>query len=496
MLQIEDNPDDAILIATTLQRAGYNVVWERVDGAAELEAALQRDWWDVITCDYIIPGFGAAPALALLREKRIEVPVLIVTGAVAEDVAVSMMKAGACDFITKENLARLAPAIERELRESAARQARHHAEIALFHSQQRLQSVISNARFPIFAVDISGRITSWNPAAERVFGWRGSDILGKSCTLLDSRGLDPLYDLRERVATGEEVGGSSVRLRTRVGATIDFRISLAPIRTADGVLAEFSVILGDDCEQGANLRIEDLEAANRELDAFSYSVSHDLRAPLRRIEDFSQLLLDEYADHLDHQGRHYVKRIHAGANRMNALIRDLLSLSRVARDQLLVASVDLTSVAREIAAELCGSDRSRQVEFAIADGLVVEGDPHLLRVALQNLLDNAWKYSSKKPTARIEVGAFAVDGEVVYYVRDDGAGFDMSYVDKLFAPFRRLHSESEFEGTGIGLATVQRIVHRHHGRVWAEAAPDKGATFFFTLATPTACAVENVVESA
>jgi signal transduction histidine kinase len=226
----------------------------------------------------------------------------------------------------------------------------------------------------------------------------------------------------------------------------------------------------------------ELESTNRELEAFSYSVSHDLRAPLRSIEGFSQILLEDHAGELDEGGRHYLGRVRAASRRMALLIDDLLDLSRVTRSTLEKQTVNLSAQAREIAAEIRKSQPEREVEFVIADGLTANGDARLLRLALENLLSNAWKFTSREDRARIEFGSVSQDGGGrAYYVRDTGVGFDEAYAGKLFGAFQRLHKAEEFEGTGIGLATVQRIVHRHGGRVWAEGEVGEGATFFFTL---------------
>lgn len=223
------------------------------------------------------------------------------------------------------------------------------------------------------------------------------------------------------------------------------------------------------------------EAANRELEAFSYSVAHDLRAPLRTIDGFSQALLEDHADKLDPQGQMYLRRVRASAQLMAQLIDDLLALSRVTRAELDRRPVDLSALARSIVARLAGDEPERKVEFHIAEGLQASGDARLLGVVLENLFGNAWKFTSRRPVARIEFGVRHQDGQPVYFVRDNGAGFDMTYADKLFGVFQRLHTAAQFEGTGIGLATVQRVVRRHGGRVWAEGALDRGATFYFML---------------
>ncbi len=228
-------------------------------------------------------------------------------------------------------------------------------------------------------------------------------------------------------------------------------------------------------------RAVELSTANRELEAFSYSVSHDLRSPLRSIDGFGQALAEDCAEALPDAGHEHVRRMRAATQRMGRLIDDLLQLSRMSRSQLHRERVDLSAVAREIAAELASSAPERRVTFEIEDGLVAEGDPSLTRVLVENLLGNAWKFTSKHPAARIAVGRTARDGPAAFFVRDDGAGFDMAYAGKLFGAFQRLHGYAEFAGNGIGLATVQRIVHRHGGEIWAEGAVEQGATFTFTL---------------
>ena len=224
-----------------------------------------------------------------------------------------------------------------------------------------------------------------------------------------------------------------------------------------------------------------LTESNKELDAFSYSVSHDLRAPLRSMDGFSKVLLEDHADRIDDVGKDYLKRIRAASQLMGQLIDDLLKLSRISRSEMRVETVDLSELGREIAAQLRNSSPDRNVEFVIADGLVARGDPHLLKIAIDNLMGNAWKFTGRHPAARIEFGQDKTDGKKTFFVRDDGAGFDMAYVGKMFAPFQRLHSSDEFPGSGIGLATVRRIIGRHGGMIWAEGAVEKGATFHFTL---------------
>lgn len=249
--------------------------------------------------------------------------------------------------------------------------------------------------------------------------------------------------------------------------------------------AELESMQARSAQQVAEARaalIDELKAKNEELDAFSYSVAHDLRAPLRSLDGFSLALLDDYTDKLDDEGRRYLHYIRESAQEMAVLIDALLALARVTRNDLHFQEVDLAGIARTIADRLRKTRPERNAEFAIPDALIVKGDARLLQVVLDNLLGNAWKYSSKRKQARIEFGKTSSHDRRAFFVRDNGAGFDMAYASKLFGVFQRLHTAREFEGTGIGLATVQRIIRRHGGRVWAEGEIDRGATFFFTLA--------------
>jgi len=368
--------------------------------------------------------------------------------------------------------------------------ARQRAEEALRASEDRFRTLAVTANDAIISADSHGDITYFNPGAERIFGHTLQEVSGKPLTVLMPERLRDAHraGLGRYVATGEaRVVGRTVELvgQKRDGTEFPLELSLASWKRGPEVA--FTAVIRDITERKAaeetvRRYAAQLEAANAELDAFAYSVSHDLRAPLRSLDGFSQALLEDWADRLDAQGTDYLQRVRSASQRMAQLIDDLLNLSHVTRAQMQVGPVDLSALAGGIATELRERDPSRQVEFAIAPALVVQADRGLMGVVLDNLLGNAWKFTGQRQRAHIEVGVTPHNSRPAYFVRDNGAGFDMTYADKLFGAFQRLHGSREFEGSGIGLATVQRIIHRHGGRVWAEAAPDRGATFYFTLA--------------
>jgi light-regulated signal transduction histidine kinase (bacteriophytochrome) len=236
-----------------------------------------------------------------------------------------------------------------------------------------------------------------------------------------------------------------------------------------------------EAEENLRRYSSDLEVSNKELEAFAYSVSHDLRAPLRTLDGFSKAVMEDYEDKLDNTGKDYLRRIRDAAKHMDQITRDMLTLSRVIRSDLRMDDVNLSNLVSTIANELSEKAPSRKVEFIISPDVIARGDASLLQMALFNLMENAWKFTAKTTEARIEFGTMVKDDERIYFVSDNGVGFDMRYVDKLFQPFQRLHTDAEYPGTGIGLAIVQRVIRRHGGRILAESQEGKGTTIYFTL---------------
>jgi PAS domain S-box-containing protein len=372
---------------------------------------------------------------------------------------------------------------------------------ALYESEARYRELVEMSPDSI-VVHRDGCIVFANSAAIRLAGGNEpADLLGRPPLELVHEASRPIAieRIRSMMQEGKAAGRVEEVFVRLDGTSIDVEVLASPIvfhgqpsiqviihditerkRTREEIQR-----LNKELEQRVRDRTAELVAANRELEAFSYSVSHDLRAPLRVIEGFARMFLEEYGPTLDEAGRLYLDRIHSTSARMDRLIHDLLAFSRMSRASMTVAKVDLSALARTVKdgllQGLAQSKEDRDVTFTIEDGLVVDGDESLLRMVLENLLGNAFKYSSRQPAASIAFGSETLEGEKVYFVKDDGVGFDMRFVGKLFRPFQRLHAVGEFEGTGIGLATVQRIVERHGGRVWAEGEIDEGTTFRFTL---------------
>jgi PAS domain S-box-containing protein len=365
-------------------------------------------------------------------------------------------------------------------------------------AQARLAAIVNSSEDAIVSKTLDGRVTSWNPGAEKIYGYTAAEMIGQPIArIFPPERINEEAEILAQVRQGRSVQHyETVRLR-KDGRPIDISVTISPILDADGKIIGASKIARDisaqkraeaeikklnaELEQRVSERTAQLESANQELEAFSYSVSHDLRAPLRAVNGFAEIVLAEAGDQLPEHCRHYLERIRDGGHRMGRLIDDLLAFARLSRHPLNRQVVAMNDLVASALHELKPLWENRPVEIRTAELPAAFGDPMLLRQVWVNLISNALKYSRQRTPAMIEIGTTPHDKETIFFVRDNGAGFDMQYAGKLFGVFQRLHREDEFEGTGVGLAIVQRVIHRHGGRVWAEARLDAGATFYFTL---------------
>lgn len=354
-------------------------------------------------------------------------------------------------------------------------------------ARARLASIVTDSADAIIGRTLEGAITSWNRSAERMFGYDAEEMLGNPISILfPARLAEEERFITEKCRRGERVEPYETVRRCKDGREIEVSVATSPVLDSSGHTIGVSKIVRDITElkrtQRQLLRAKEAtEAANRELDAFSHSVAHDLRAPLRSIDGFSHAVLEDQGHLLDAQGQKYLGFVRDAAQTMAQLIDDMLILSRVTRSEIQRETIDLSELARNTLERLQHDEPERRVHTIVKQGLVADGDARLLAIAFNNLLGNAWKFTSKRAEGQIEFGSTSTSDAVTYFVRDNGAGFDMNYANKLFRVFERLHTVSEFEGTGVGLATVQRVIGRHGGRVWAEGRVDAGATFYFTL---------------
>jgi two-component system NtrC family sensor kinase len=513
--------DDSITfreeLRVALEGAGYGIV---VAGSGEEGLRLAADLRpSAIVVDGVLPGIDGPTVIRCLRLDAAlrGLPCLLLTGSEDHGAEVHALEAGADAFVRKdENLSVILARLNAMLRSAGAQSVKSDAAslqgpkkiLAVDDSETYLQKLAEALRTEAYEVVLAR-------SGEEALAMLA--VQGVDCVLLDlmmpgiggretCRRLKSVpamreipivmltaVDDREAMIQGLGAGADDYiakssdfdLLRARVHAQIrrkQFEDENRRIRE-QLLHAELEAMEARSAQKFAETRaalVGELESKNEELESFSYAVAHDLRAPLRSIDGFGAILLEDYADKIDDDGKQYLAYVRESAQQMSRLIDDLLALSRVTRAEFQRAPSDLTGIAGAVAARLAQGEPDRQVEIVVAEGLVAESDAGLLAIVFENLLGNAWKFTRGRSPARIEVGATGAEPRA-YFVRDNGAGFDMAYASKLFGMFQRLHAATEFEGTGIGLATVRRVVRRHGGRIWAESAVGNGATFFFTL---------------
>ncbi|HVY71889.1 MAG TPA: GAF domain-containing protein, partial [Verrucomicrobiae bacterium] len=499
ILHLEDNEHDSLLVETELKKSGLEAQVARAKNGAEFLAALAREHPDVILSDSGVPGFSGMAALGIRQARFPSVPFIFVSSSASEREVAERLRAGASDHVSKEKLWQLIPALRRFNGAVNLEPMERHN-----HAMRRLVQAVQELSL---AKDLGAIMTVVRRAARELTGADGATFVlrdGDKCHYADEDAIAPLWKgqrfpmstcisgwvmLNKEPVAIEDIFSDSripsdayrptfvkslvmvpIRPEAPIGAIGNYwatrhRASNEEVELLQALANTVSVAMENvqlymDLERRVQERTAQLELANRDLEAFSYSVSHDLRAPLRAVSGFVGLLAEECHDALDDRAWEHITRVRAETARMARLIDDLLRLAKLSRAQLCRETVDLSALVSEIAGRYATVESGREVEFVVTNGLEVNGDASLLRAVLENLIGNAWKYTEKTERARVEFGQTGCEaGFITFFVKDNGAGFDMRYADKLFLPFQRLHSDEDFAGTGVGLATVQRIIH-------------------------------------
>lgn len=521
ILDLEDNADDAHLIRSTLEKSGLPIALTVVSTAEDSRAALARQHFDLVLSDSSVPGMSAVAAFHQAVTPNGPIPFICVTGAADRATSRALLAAGAADYVLKEQLDQLPGAVIRAIERSRVRPAApRNAALVLAAAAQALS----------LARDIETVRAIVRRSARELTGADGATFVlrdGEFCHYVDEDAIAPLWKgkrfplqtcisgwamLNARPAAIEDIYADSRIPADAYRPTFVKSLVMVPIRSSAPIgaignywatqhraapeeiellqalanttsVAMENIQVYHELEQRVHDRTLQLRAANDELESFSYSVSHDLRAPLRAIRGFTAIIQEKHTATLTAESTRLFGRVASEAARMTDLIEDLLRLAQVSRQPLQPGRVDLSETARRIWKNVAAADPARAIDFVVAPDLTGHADPGLLDAALSNLLSNAFKYTGRVTSpARVEFGVLRqADATLAFFVRDNGAGFDMAHATRLFTPFQRLHSQAEFSGTGVGLATVQRIIQRHGGRIWAEASPGQGATFYFTL---------------
>jgi len=485
VLVVEDSPQDMALINHELRKAGLRFRSRRVESREAFLHELEFHPPDIILSDHGVPGFNGFAALAEARSRCPDAPFIFVTGVPRDEAVRETLHSGADDYVLKSHLNLLGPAIEHAMSEADSRANRAHLENALQNAEEQLQLLIEElAEHATFMLNDEGRIASWNPRAEQMLGFGPEEILGcdfKDVFVSEPAGQDHPRELLE-AATREGRAELTVSLTRKNHEPFQARAKVIAVRGQSRRLRGFLCVLRDParCDIAAE-RMARLEAASREMERFTHAIALDLRLPLRDIESCAELLAKNPASQLDQRCQSYVKTINEAVHRMSRLVDDLFTFSHIGQTEMYRLNLSLKEIAKEVIHDLRHEMEGRDVEWIIGDLPEVMGDSVMLWRAMTNLISNALKFTRTREHARIEIGAREDERQYTIFVRDNGVGFHHGSAGRLFGVFQRLHTQEEFEGAGMGLANVRRIIERHGGKVWAEGAEGEGAAFYFTL---------------
>jgi PAS domain S-box-containing protein len=499
ILIVEDERIVAMDLAGTLNELGYSVVGMAARGEEAIARADELRPHLILMDVRLGNGLDGIQVAEVIRRSR-DVPVIYLTAHSDDETLHRAARTEASGYLVKPFTSpELHCAIEIALH-------KHVVDARLRESEQWLATTLRSIAEAVIATDASGRIRLFNPGAEALTGWSHQEAVEHTIyevlSLRDEQTGLPIADPVQKALDSSDapvVQGSL--LMSRSGELLAVEECAAPIVDSFGRLLGRVLVLRDiterrrqsaeiqklnqELEQRVVERTAALEAANRDMEAFSYSVAHDLRAPLRGIDGFSQLLIESQASRLNAQGIGYLNRVRSATARMGDLIDALLSLARIGRTDMQRVQVDFSALVQSLVPEIVAAHPDHEVDVRVQEGIYAYADAQLLRIALYNLLDNAWKFTRRSRNPQVVAGAELRDGVMTYFIRDNGAGFEPLHAGKMFEAFERLHRDKEFSGTGIGLAIVQRVVQRHGGKIWADSQPGEGATFLFTLPRQT-----------
>ena len=487
VLHLEDCESDASLISRFLEKGGYRLLHHRrVETADEMRAAMDEQAWDVILADYRLPQFGAASALEIVQSTGRDIPFIIVSGVVGDGAAAAMMKRGAHDFVMKSNLARLAPAVERELKESRNRKARREAQEALTRSQRQFRMLAESIPQLVWMANSVGETVYCNARFQEQLGLGPNPSADRWFQLLHRDEREACVRAWKRCLATEADFLQEGRLLLVGGNYRWFKLHSVPLK---GDATEATLWFGtctdiDDQKQSQNRLAQtnaELARSNAMLEQFAYAASHDLQEPLRNVVISVQMLADQSNGKLDRKTKEWIERAVGASLRMQRLIRDLLLFSRVGRQDQPWALVSLQEVVDEALRNLAATVKDSSATITREDLPIVAGNAGQLIQLFQNLIGNALKYRKDNVAPAVHISAERQEGEWVVAVRDNGIGINPAYFKRIFQIFKRLHGRDKYEGTGIGLAICEKIVERHQGRLWVESAEGTGATFYFTI---------------